>query len=559
MTDHSRTVLTELDAEALASWSSSCADALSRRKNEINQLNVFPVPDADTGSNMAYTMAAAVENLHAIASDTDLTTAEVASALATGAVRGARGNSGVVLSQLLRGLADAAGRGILGPDAIRVSLRQGYEFVQAAIADPVEGTVITVLRSTAAAVDELFDGDLASEDPDLQTVVHTALGAAQRALERTPSQLPALREAGVVDAGGAGLVILLGELAKLVAPEDGLEGTEIRGFGTGSAVQKALSEPMESHVRNNTGELPELEVMCFIEGADLELVTELLENSGDSVVVGVLDEEAGSGRVHVHTKDAGGVIEGLMELGDISDIRIEALVESVPAMKPGVRQRSVIAAVDSVEVGEFFGRAGAETVIVEHPGQTSDKVISKIRELGISEAVILTNGLINRETARRIAESCTEFCTVMPAPSTTVAAGIAAMAVHDPTQSLFDDAQGMIEAAQDTTSVIVSGVEATIIRPRGMWGISTHSVEVPRRKRKRNPAPSKVSSTIAAGIAGVAELLTEGGELISVMAHSEELEEAARSAALELPVPEGVEFSFFTIPGLSVDLVVGVE
>ncbi|MCO7104414.1 DAK2 domain-containing protein, partial [Pseudomonas aeruginosa] len=156
-----------------------------------------PVPDSDTGSNMAHTMEAAVAELD--------NGGDVADSLALGAVRGARGNSGMVLSQVLRGVAESTVDSVIDGVVFVRSLKQAVELVDRAIAEPVEGTVITVLKAAAEAADDAQ----AQSGATLHSIVSAAITAARMALERTPSQLPALREAGVVDAGGAGLVILL--------------------------------------------------------------------------------------------------------------------------------------------------------------------------------------------------------------------------------------------------------------------------------------------------------------------------------------------------------------
>lgn len=194
-----------LDGPGLHRWAKRAVSELVARRSEINKLNVFPVPDADTGSNMAHTMETALAEVEKL-DDTSLAdVTAVASALAVGSVKGARGNSGVVLSQVLRGLAQAVTHGRIDGACVIKALDTANSFVRKAITEPVEGTVITVLRAAAIAAQQ-------STSPRLSDVVTQATAAAQTALAKTPSQLPALREAGVVDAGGKGLVVLLESL-----------------------------------------------------------------------------------------------------------------------------------------------------------------------------------------------------------------------------------------------------------------------------------------------------------------------------------------------------------
>lgn len=223
-------------------------EELQRRRVEINALNVFPVPDSDTGSNMAHTMESAL-------AEANKGEVDVAEALAIGSVRGARGNSGMVLSQVLRGVADATTDSRVDGAVLADALTLAVTLVDRALAAPVEGTIITVLRAAATAANQ------AAEQPgaELHGILLAAVEAARKALAETPSQLPALREAGVVDAGGTGFVILLECLLAQV---------------TGNApVSQPLTRsvsfhPEEPGVREpQAGEEPaEIEAIFFFEG-----------------------------------------------------------------------------------------------------------------------------------------------------------------------------------------------------------------------------------------------------------------------------------------------------
>lgn len=194
-----------LDGPGLHRWAKRAVSELVARRSEINKLNVFPVPDADTGSNMAHTMETALAEVEKLDATSRADVSAVASALAVGSVKGARGNSGVVLSQVLRGLAQSVSHGLIDGTCVIQALDTANTFVRKAITEPVEGTVITVLRAAAVAAQQTASSRLSD-------VVTQATAAAQTALAKTPSQLPALREAGVVDAGGKGLVVLLESL-----------------------------------------------------------------------------------------------------------------------------------------------------------------------------------------------------------------------------------------------------------------------------------------------------------------------------------------------------------
>ena len=163
----------------MRNWATRAVGELAHRRDEINALNVFPVPDSDTGSNMAHTMEAAVAELD--------NGGDVADSLAFGAVRGARGNSGMVLSQVLRGVAESTVGSVIDGDVFVRSLKQAVELVDRAIAEPVEGTVITVLKAASESAEDAA----AQSGATLHSIVSAAIAAAETALERTPSQLPA--------------------------------------------------------------------------------------------------------------------------------------------------------------------------------------------------------------------------------------------------------------------------------------------------------------------------------------------------------------------------------
>lgn len=556
-----------IDSETLQRWARTCADSLTRQKDEINRLNVFPIPDSDTGSNMAFTMSSAVSALdHALRErertrnraqstpsstvhrrrEMALTTAEVATVLAIGATKGSRGNSGVVLSQLLRGLAESAKSGPLDGTSVRDALSNSLRFVQAAIVNPVEGTVITVLRSAAAAATS------AAQTSDRAGVVaHAARCAAKRALERTPSQLPVLRHAGVVDAGGRGLLVLLDELDRALAgATDATDHSHVGRPGTGAGTTSVVHKSSATIADGGTpGALSptEIEVMFFIDGADLGELREFLTPRGDSLIVGAMTES--SARIHIHTVDAGEVIEGAYERGAVSDLKVEVIhptgpeqVRNADASRP--RLRSVLAVVPSHEAATFFGKAGADTVVVTrptiNPGETEcrpdergdtyycDLLREAITQEAVDEVVLLTNGVIDP----RLIRDCVPDVVIVPSAS--LCAGVAAMAVHDPSQSLAADTAGMIDAAQETTTIIISDDDVV--------GGDPHCDLTPP------PAVTHAWATVS-------ELLATGGELVTVISGSEHWTRVVQ----QLPRREGAEYSFFTVEGCGAALMIGVE
>ncbi len=563
-----------IDSTTLQRWARACAHTLARQKEEINRLNVFPVPDSDTGSNMAFTMASAVSALdHALreremkksrsragngaqsgtdlTTDASLTTSEAAIALAIGATKGSRGNSGVVLSQLLRGLAESAQVGPLNGTSVCDALSNSLRFVQAAIVNPVEGTAITVLRSAAAAATSA-----AQSTDSAGAVAHAARLAASRALERTPSQLPVLRRAGVVDAGGRGLVVLLEELERVLTTRDGdswdggfsdvgINDVDINAFtpahiGGKTAWTSDDELTMGSRQSHPNPSASQLEVMFFIENMDLEDLRTFLVPLGDSLIVGALTDH--SARIHIHTNRAGDVISGAYERGDVSKLTVETL-HQVSADRPSSLQtarprlRSVLAVVPSEDAAAFFGRAGADTVVIEADENVADQdqyevVCEVIEKEVVDEVVLVTNGIVDpNEVDGRLAN-------VVVVPASSLCAGLAAMAVHDPSQSLDADAAAMVDAARGTTTMTLSYDDLG----HRSDGEST-SAELP-------PPPEVIRAWKT-----VSELLEKGGELVTVISGDDHWSQVMQS----LPQSDTSEYSFFTIPKCGAAVMIGVE
>lgn len=373
----------ELDARGLHAWAARTVKELTRRRAEINALNVFPVPDSDTGSNMAYTMESAL-------AEADKGETDVAEALALGSVRGARGNSGMVLSQVLRGVADATTESRVDGAVLADALTQAVELVDRALAAPVEGTIITVLRAAADAA----RGAAAQPGAQLHGILVAALEAARQALADTPSQLPALREAGVVDAGGAGLVILLECLLSEV---------------TGAAPEPQPLLAARQETANAKASAAEIEAIFFYEG-DLTDIERALEPMGNSLVIARATED--SATVHIHSLEIGPVIEKAYELGAVSNLRMEALpaVSGEPADdSPAGTGRRIFAAVPEDAVRGLFEEVG---VTVVGPGAD----LNHAREGDL----FLPNGCGGDAGQATVI------------PSASVVAGLAAMSVYDP-------------------------------------------------------------------------------------------------------------------------------
>lgn len=515
---------TRIDGTSLLDWARRCVAVLDRRREEINELNVFPVPDSDTGSNMAATMSAALAEAESAAegsSEQRLDAHDIAIALATGAVRGARGNSGTVLSQVLRALAEAAAPGGFGGEHVQKALAAAVEHVDRAIADPVEGTILTVLRQASVAAGRVNPDDLVD-------VVVAAADAARRALDRTPSQLPALREAGVVDAGGAGLVLLLDALVDEVSGE-------------------APEEP-DLHVTPSTSEGPELEVMLLVDvAADrMDEFRATMHSLGNSLVI------AGEGgdrhMMHIHSTDAGAVIEAVLDFGRPENIRIEVIDDGAAP------SRSLLAVAPTGPISDLFASAGATPVGPD--GDVVGSILGAIAGLrGDGDVLLLPNGLVgNRELIQveLAAQAGGHSITILP--TATLANGLAAVAVHDPTIPLAVDAYAMSEASAGMRTATLGEAPSAGLTAAGPCAkgdvLATVGGDI-----------LVVGDTVADALTRTVELmLRSGGELVTVLLGTGVGPEATTALRRRLEdVAPGVDVTAYAADGMVELAQIGVE
>tara|TARA_Y100001936_G_scaffold230427_1_gene253497 strand:+ start:4432 stop:6069 length:1638 start_codon:yes stop_codon:yes gene_type:complete len=334
--------------------------ALGDHKESINRLNVYPVPDGDTGTNMFLTVASVLEELNGV--DPNDRTA-VCGAISHGSLMGARGNSGVILSQVLRGMSNRfAQANEIDAEVLAVALSEASVAADGSVMKPVEGTILTVVREVAKAA-----RDAANSESILRTV-ELALEEGKAALDRTPEQLEVLREAGVVDAGGAGFLLLLHAFLSIIDGRELPEATEEGPF-------VAVTEPPIGD------ELSELryEVMYLLNAPDqsIEEFKKIWAGLGDSIVVVGGD---GLWNCHIHTNDIGPTIEAGIEVGRPERIRVTDLSEEV------MEERWVR---EAAEVGKIDERVVADEVPCAVVAVSPASGISRIfHNLGVQELVL---------------------------------------------------------------------------------------------------------------------------------------------------------------------------
>lgn len=501
-----------LDASALRDWAHTAVGDLLRHADEINLLNVFPVADADTGANMLFTMRSALAEADPAAATGDV--AEVAAALARGALDGARGNSGVILSQILRGLADVTAEARADTDLadsaladidaalLGAALRHAVVLVVSAMGgEVVAGTVVSVLQAAAETVERG-----AAEDAGLTQVLTDAGEAAAIALERTPDQLPVLAEAGVVDAGGRGLLVLLDALSATVTGHT----PHRRAYPPGP--------PTPGHGVTEIG-TPQFEVMYLVSECDAEAVDRLrgaLERLGDSVALAPSTADRYS--VHVHTDDAGAAVEAGLAVGAVSKIRISALAGGRVSPGGWSRRRAVLAVVDGDGAEQLFSAEGAVVVrpdpdlIDPDDGVSAEQLLRALVDTGAAQVMVLPNGYVSAED---LVAGCTAAIgwgiDVVALPAGSMVQGLAALAVHDPSHQAVDDGYTMARAAAGSRhgSVRLATEKALTwagtCEPGDGLGISGDEVVV-------------VAADLGAAAVRLIDLLMgSGGELVTVL------------------------------------------
>ena len=422
------------------------AEALSRAREEIDALNVYPVPDGDTGTNMFLTMSAAREGLReALAADPDDLGAAMA-ALSRGALLGARGNSGVILSQLLGAVVGRIARARpieRNAKVTAAALVEATEAAYAAVGTPVEGTILTVARaaSDAASASALNPRSRARD------VFAAAAAAAREALERTPEQLPVLRAAGVVDAGGRGLCVILD------AAETVLTGRRPVSL---PASRRARPIPTPVLPTGTEGDLqedgPAYEVMYLLDAPD-EAIAPLrsaLAPLGDSLVVVGGD---GLWNVHVHVNDVGAAVEAGIAAGRPHRIQVTHFAEQMAAARARItlHGRSIVAVAAGDGLAGLFAEAGA-TIVPGAPGRrpSTGAILEAIVGTGAAEVVVLPNDADSVKAAEFAARTAEQEHPVRVAviPTHAQVQGLAALAVHEPGRGFDADVLEMTATAR---------------------------------------------------------------------------------------------------------------
>jgi len=488
-------------------------DALRAHQDELNRLNVYPVPDGDTGTNMALTLESVVGEL-----DGAEGMAEVCRAVSHGSLMGARGNSGVILSQILRALADTfTGLEAASASDLVAGLRRGADAAYQAVLRPVEGTILTVVRAAAEEAEAAH-----ADGADLTALLERVERAARDAVERTPELLPVLAQAGVVDAGGRGFELLIDAFLHVV---DGRPVPEPELVATPPAVEAHLHRGDVSSLR--------YEVMYFLEAHDstIPAFRDTWGALGDSVVVVGGD---GLWNCHVHTNDIGAAVEAGIEAGRPAKIRVTDLLEQAEE-EQWVREAGGVSAAAGAEVGDEGGAPAGPVATAVVAAGVGTGVQRLLASLGV-HAIVAGGQSMNPSTAQileavercpadsvvvlpnnknivPVAEQVDDLCDrrVEVVPTHAVVEALTALVAYDPQASVDANVSAMHEAVERVrTGEVTQAVRDSTANGEkisaGEWlGITREGICV--------TAPSAAEAAIAL----VDRLIDDDSELVTLL------------------------------------------
>lgn len=462
--------LSELTAASLIEFYIGGCSFLAANKEIVNALNVFPVPDGDTGTNMSLTMNSAVKELSGLDSVT-----KVANAVSTGSLMGARGNSGVILSQLFRGFAQGVGeKKTLFANDFAFALQRGVDLAYKSVMKPVEGTILTVSKAVAnAAIKQ------ARQNKDIIEVLSYALLQGQVALNNTPNQLAVLKQAGVVDAGGKGFLFIIEGGLKA------LQGEKINDIQV--SVSKDIREEQKSSDSQQIAFQYCTEFIIKGDKLSSELIREKIRNKGDSLLVVGAD---GLIKVHIHTNHPGEILEYAVAMGTIHDIKIDNMKDQHQDYPPLAEPEpdDVNCAVVTVAAGdglaEIFTSLGADRVI--NGGQTmnpsAEDLVNAIKDVSAREVIILPNNSNIILTAKQ-AQSLSHK-PVQVVPTKFFVQGLAAMLAFEKDETSGKNAEKMakafthVKAGEVTYAVRNSSYDNMVINEGDILGLTNGSIKV---------------------------------------------------------------------------------
>ena len=472
-----------IDAPLMRKMFLAGASYLARDKEMINDLNVFPVPDGDTGTNMTLTIMSAVNEVKALEKvDVD----SMCKAISSGSLRGARGNSGVILSQLLRGFTKTVkDKDKLDAKIIAEALAKATETAYKAVIKPKEGTILTVAKSISDKAVEV-----AHTSEDLTDFFDIIITCGEQSLAYTPELLPVLKEAGVVDSGGKGLLTILHGMV------DAYNGIEVEEYAEGDGESKSEPKRVREHIETDDikfGYCTEFIVVLNKEFTDEDerSMKEFLMGIGDSLVL-VADEEIV--KIHVHTNDPGIALQKGIEYGELTRLKIdnmreehrETLFKMNSANEPAKEEKAeekneewidtaFLAVCAGEGLSEIFTQLGTNKVISggQSMNPSTEDIINAINEVHAHNVFVLPNNK-NIILAAEQAAKLVDDCEVTVIPTTTIPQGISALVSYVPEDSKEDN----VKAITSEIKKVSSGEITYAVRDTSIDGIEVHEGDI---------------------------------------------------------------------------------
>ncbi|HDP69902.1 MAG TPA: DAK2 domain-containing protein [Actinobacteria bacterium] len=418
----------KLTAKDLPNLIKAALDALKKHQEEIDMLNVYPVPDGDTGTNMVLTMKAVDDELRKSKSDT---LEDVCKALVHGSLMGGRGNSGVILSQIIKGICEVlSSKEFITSTYLKEALENGARVAYRAIRKPVEGTMLTVIKDAAAASNN-FD-----KETELDVFLEYILNEAKKSVIRTPELLPVLKEAGVVDAGGWGLAIMMSGALSFMRGE--VESEELNDY---NAPVLQLAEDISLEYRYCT------EFILISDGIDISKFEEQLDSLGDSILV--VGSETLT-HVHIHTNEPGKVLEMATDRGSISEIKINNMQneseQKVRQLAQDIGGIGLVAVANGAGIKKILVSLGVQGIV--NGGQTmnpsASDILKIVEDTGASKTIILPNNKNIILAAQRVRELTDKEVGVVPTKS--IPETFAALLAYNEDESFLSNIENMTDS-----------------------------------------------------------------------------------------------------------------
>ena len=472
-----------INVDMLAKMFLAGAQNIEAKKEFINELNVFPVPDGDTGTNMSLTIMSAAKEVTALENPG---MKELAKAISSGSLRGARGNSGVILSQLLRGFTKSIREEKeIDVIALAAACTRARDTAYKAVMKPVEGTILTVSRGAASAAIKK-----AESTNDAVEVMRAALDGAKAALAKTPEMLPVLKEVGVVDSGGQGLVFIYeGFLSALTGEYIASEDFQATPATMTEMINAEHHKSVAGHVATEDitfGYCTEIMIglkqgPTYVKDFDYEEFQNYLSNLGDSLLV-VNDDEIV--KVHVHTEDPGLVMQEGLKYGALVKVKVDNMrnqhdaqvqkEEAIQAAPSAPKDFALIAVVAGDGLADIFKSQGVDYVI--SGGQTmnpsTEDIVKAIEQVNAKNVIILPNN----KNIFMAAQSAAEVVDVNAAvvETRTVPQGFTSLLAFDPSQSIEANVEAMTASLSDVTS----GSVTLAVRDTTIDGLEIHENDI---------------------------------------------------------------------------------